>query len=136
MKDERKRMKREYRESPRPAGVFQIRNTSDERVFVASALDLHGVMNRHRFELEAGSHPNRRLQADWDALGAARFAFEILDQLVPRDGPGDDPRAEITFLEDLWLERLEPFGERGYNEPKAGKEEKMRRIAAARLKRE
>lgn len=132
MNEDRKRLKKEYRQGTRPAGVFQIRNTADEKVFVAAGLDLPGVMNRHRFELAAGGHPNRRLQADWDGLGGDRFAFEILDQLVPREG--SDARAELAFLEELWLERLRPFGGRGYNEPKAGREEKLRRIAARRQK--
>jgi hypothetical protein len=134
LKEDHKRLKREYLEGAREAGVFQIRNTANEKVLVVSALDLPGLMNRHRFELNAGGHRNRRLQADWDEFGADKFAFEVLDQLVPRDGT--DARAELTFLEDLWLERLEPYGERGYNEPKAGAEEKLRRIAARRLKSE
>ena len=132
MKEDRKSLKREYLENARPAGVFQIRNTVNEKVLVVSALDLPGLMNRHRFELAAGGHMNRRLQAEWGEFGGDRFAFEVLDQFVPREGA--DPRAELTVLEDLWLERLRPYGERGYNEPKAGREEKLRRIAAKRLR--
>ena len=132
MKDDRKRLKREYRESARPAGVFQIRNTANEKLLVVSALDLPGLMNRHRFELAAGGHRNPRLQADWNELGGERFAFEVLDQFVPREGPDSDARRELATLEELWLERLRPYGERGYNEPKAGTEEKLRRIAAKR----
>lgn len=134
MTEDRKRLKKEYRQGARQAGVFQIRNAANEKVFVAAALDLPGVMNRHRFELAAGGHKNRRLQAEWDEFGGDRFAFEVLDSLVPREGPDSDPRAELTVLEDLWLERLAPYGDRGYNEPKAGREEKLRRIAANRLR--
>lgn len=132
MNEDRKRLKREYRESARPAGVFQIRNTANERVLVVASLDVPGLMNRHRFELNAGGHKNSRLQAEWNEFGGDKFAFEVLDQLVPREGT--DARAELTFLEDLWLERLRPYGERGYHEPKASNEEKLRRIAAKRLR--
>jgi hypothetical protein len=38
----------------------------------------------------------------------------------------------VAFLEDLWLQKLKPFGERGYNLPKLSREEKLRRIAANR----
>ncbi|MDQ3803127.1 MAG: GIY-YIG nuclease family protein [Acidobacteriota bacterium] len=131
MKEDQKRLKKEYQRGARQAGVFQIRNAANGKVFVAAALDLSGVMNRHRFELASGGHVNRRLQAEWDEFGGDGFAFEILDQLVPREG--SDPRAELAFLEELWLEQLKPFGDRGYNEPRAGKEEKLRRIAARRL---
>ena len=33
----------------------------------------------------------------------------------------------------FWLEKLQPFGDRGYNEPKLSRDEKLRRIAAKRL---
>jgi len=132
MKNEKKRLKEEYKRGVRPMGVFLIRNTSNDRVFVASGLDLAGKMNRHKFELTSGKHKNRELQADWDALGGERFAFEIVDQIEPRDAPGFDARAELAFLEEMWLEKLRPFGERGYNEPRRSREEKLRRIASNR----
>jgi hypothetical protein len=134
MSDERKRLKEEYRRGGREAGVFQIRNAANGKVFVASALDLQGGLNRHRFELSAGGHKNGRLQAEWNEFGAESFAFEVLDQLVPREGPGANPRAELALLETLWLERLQPYGERGYNEPAVTREERLRRIADARLR--
>jgi hypothetical protein len=77
MKDHRKKLKHSYKESPRPMGVFQIRNLVYEKVFVASGLDLPGIMNRHRFQLTSGIHQNLSLQADWKQLGGYNFAFEI-----------------------------------------------------------
>jgi len=50
--------------------------------------------------------------------------------LSPGTDPQADHRKELAFLEDLWLERLQPYGERGYNEPKISREERLRRIAA------
>jgi hypothetical protein len=110
-------------------GVFQIRNLVNEKVFVASGLDLPGIMNRHRFQLTRGIHQNSSLQADWNQLGGDNFAFEILDQLEPFEGSEYDYRADLLSLESLWLERLKPFDDRGYNEAKLGRGEKLRRIA-------
>ncbi len=132
MREDKKKLKDDYKRGRREAGVFQIRNTTNEKVLVVAALDLPGLMNRHRFELAAGGHRNPRLQADWNELGGERFAFEVLDQFVPREGPASDARRELATLEDLWLERLRPYGDRGYNQPKADTEEKLRRIAAKR----
>lgn len=133
MEKDRKRLKEEYKRGRRAMGVFLIRNMANEKVFVGVGLDLAGVMNRHRFQLTRGIHPNRRLQDEWDEFGGDRFAFEVADQLGARDDPDFDYREELKFLEGLWLERLQPFGERGYNERKPGKEEMLRRIAADRL---
>jgi hypothetical protein len=133
MEKDRKRLKKEYQQSARPMGVFLIRNLTNDKVFVASGMDVAGRMNSHRFQLAAGGHRNPKLQADWNELGGENFAFEIVDQIDPRDDPAFDARAELQLLEEMWLEKLQPFGERGYNEPKRSTEEKLRRIASNRL---
>ena len=113
-------------------GVFLIRNNRNDKVFLGGSLDLPGIINRHKFQLDAGVHPNKTLQADWNELGSDNFAFEIVDELTPRAGAGVDYRAELAALENLWLERLQPFDERGYNLRKLSREEKLSRMAAQR----
>ena len=131
MKDKRQ-LKREYQQTPPAMGIFLIRNNRNDKVFVGSALNLPGIINRHRFALERGLHANKRLQADWSEAGSDNFAFEIVDELSASVQGEVDYRKELTSLEDLWLERLKPYGERGYNEPKISREERIRRIAAKR----
>ena len=125
---DKKDLKREYLETKIPMGVYQIRNLTNEKVFVGSSLNLSGIFNRYKFALVAGNHPNKALQTDWNALGADKFAFEVLEELEARAGLDD--KAELAVLEDLWLEKLEPYGERGYNERKLTREERLRMIAA------
>jgi hypothetical protein len=132
MEKEKKRLKQEYKQNPRPMGVFLIRNMVNEKVFVGVSLDLAGIINRHKFQLAMGKHPNTRLQAEWNEHGSESFAFEILDQLNPQDNPHSDYKRDLASLEDLWLEKLQPYDERGYNERKLSREEKLRRIAANR----
>ena len=134
LKDARKQLKREYKQHSRTLGVFLIRNTTNDKIFLASGRDLTGVMNRHKFELEHGGHMNRPLQADWYAQGPSKFAFEIVEQLNPPDDPQFDVKKELTFMEDMWLAKLRPFGERGYNQPKLSRAERLRRIAGKREK--
>jgi hypothetical protein len=131
MKEKNKRLKKEYQSNRRPMGVFLIRNMVNEKVFVGVGQDLLGIINSHKFQLKMGVHRNRRLQSDWNEFGSESFAFEILDQLEPReDASEDDGRKDLAFLEDLWLEKLLPFGSRGYNKQKLTREERLRRIAA------
>jgi len=113
-------------------GVFLIRNNVSDKVFLGVSLNLDGVINRHKFQLKSGVHANKALQADWNALGSGNFAFEIIDELTPSQDPGRDYRQELELLEKLWLEKLAPFGERGYNERKKTREEMLRGIAARR----
>jgi len=133
MKSEKKALKKEYQQGHTPMGVFQIRNTVNEKVFVGSSLNLPGIINRHKFGLQMGNHRNQALQAEWNEFGAEKFAFEILDELTPVSDPQHDYREDLAQLEDLWMEKLQPYGERGYNEPKKTSEERLRMIAENRL---
>jgi hypothetical protein len=132
-KEDRKDLKKNYQKSPRPMGVFQIRNTMNDKVFVAVGRNLPGIINRHRFQLIAGNHPNKSLQADWSRLGSQNFAFEILEEFIPPVDSQIDEAKELAFMEKLWLAKLQPYAERGYNEPKLSGEEKLRRISANNL---
>jgi hypothetical protein len=113
---DRKAIKRGYKESYRPAGVYQLRNTASGRIFVGSSPNLPAVFNRLRLQLDAGDYVMLpELQRDWKALGGDAFVFETLEELQPPEGPGWDPSGDLAVLERLWLEQLEPYGEKGYN---------------------
>lgn len=122
----------EYKLTHRPMGVFQIRNTSDGKVFIDSSTNIPGKINRHRFALNMGSHANKALQADWNKLGETAFEFETIEPVEPRDDANYDYKADLITLEDLWLEKLEPYNERGYNERKKTRAERLQMITANR----
>jgi hypothetical protein len=132
MNTSNKKLKQEYKQAIRPMGVFQIRNLVNEKIFVVGGIDLAGAINRHKFALGAGGHQNQLLQKDWNNQGADRFAFETLDQMNPSDNPRDS-RKDLAFLEQMWIEKLQPFGERGYNERKLNRDEMLRQMAARRV---
>lgn len=113
-------------------GVFQIRNTKNDKVFVDSSTNIPGKTNRHRFALNMGSHSSKSLQADWDEFGESAFEFETIEPVEPREDTNYDYKADLITLKDLWLEKLEPFSEKGYNEKKKTREERLRMIAANR----
>jgi hypothetical protein len=113
-------------------GIWAIRNLVTDKVLLGAALNLPGILNRHQFELEKGSHKCQTLQNDWNSLGRERFAFEILDEIAPRAEPDYDYRADLLLLEEMWLDNLKPYGERGYNEPKKTREERLRMIMTKR----
>jgi group I intron endonuclease len=112
---DKKALTREYKENERPMGVFQIRNTVNGKVLIGTSVNLPAILNRHKAELRLGGHRNRALQQDWNEFGAEAFELEILDTLPPSDRPAYDPAGDLKALEEMWLEKLMPFGERGYN---------------------
>jgi hypothetical protein len=111
----RKEIHREYKERVKPAGVFQVRNVANGKVLLGSSLNLEGPLNKHRFMLKINGHPNKELQQDWNELGPDQFSFEILETVQISDNPNFNLKDELTLLEEIWLEKLQPIGERGYN---------------------
>lgn len=126
----KKELKNQYKQTLRPMGIYQIRNVINEKIFIGSSMNLDGIINRYKFELKNGSHKNRILQKDWDEFVEEDFAFEILEKLEPREGL-NYPK-ELEFLEDLWHEKLQPYGKKGYNLKKKSREERLQMIAANR----
>jgi len=110
-----KDMKREYKERKKPAGVFQVKNTANGKILLGSSLNLEGPLNSHKFMLGMGSHRNEELQKDWNTYGPDHFEFEILEVVKISDDPNFNLEDELTLLEQIWIEKLQPFGERGYN---------------------
>ncbi len=112
---DKKEIKRAYRQRVPDMGIFQIRNLVNGKVFIGRAMDLNGRLNSEKFQLKNNMHVNRDLQGDFSELGENNFSFEVLDRLRPREVPDHDPGRELKELEDLWLEKLRPFGAAGYH---------------------
>ena len=117
MSIDRKAAIRQYKETPRTMGVGVVRNTVTGKSLVISGIDLPSRLNRHQAQLRLNAHMVKPLQADWNAQKGESIVFEVVDTLEPRQEPDYDPREDLEALEQLWLEKLQPFGERGYNAP-------------------
>ncbi|HYF02633.1 MAG TPA: GIY-YIG nuclease family protein [Patescibacteria group bacterium] len=116
-----KELKEEYKLMKFPAGVFQIRNMVNGKIFINSSVNLDKVWNSQKFQLQLGSHPNRALQAEWKEFGESVFVFEILDEVTQDGDLAINLKEEVKALEDYFLEDLKPFGEKGYNIPPKNK---------------
>jgi hypothetical protein len=113
----RKDLIRAYKEQPTVGGLWLIRNLRNGKVLLGTALNLNARVNRHRFELNLGRHDCAELQADYKALGPEAFSIEAAEQMkVPEDDPLFEPREGLTKMERAWMEKLRPFGDKGYHE--------------------
>jgi len=111
----KKELKKQYAGATQPMGVYQIRNLVNGKIFIESGLNVNGIMNSSNFQLSTGKHFNKALQEDYNRYGADNFMFEILDYLTPTEDETMDYRQELKLLEEMWIEKLQPFGEKGYH---------------------
>ncbi len=113
-----KELKNEYKLYKSPKGVFQIKNKVNGKILIGSNIDLKAIWNRQKAQLNFGNHPNDELQKDWKELGADAFEYEIILEIKENEGKEIDFPKELKILEELYLDELQPFGEKGYNKKK------------------
>lgn len=123
-KQQKKELATNYKQTFRAMGVYQIRNTQNDKIFVNGSMDLDGMRNRLEFCKQMNTNTFNELQKDWTTFGGQVFVFEVLDRIEPRDEIMLDAadlksyRSEVDALLELWLEKLEPYDEKGYNKRK------------------
>ena len=101
-------------------GVFQIKNNVNGKILLGSGSAPESKMGRIRIELNNNSYFNRSLQEDWLKYGEDNFTFAVIDRLDPIEGQSlADSLVELEVMLELWLEKLGPYGEKGYNRTKA-----------------
>lgn len=118
MDERKKELIREYKETPRPMGVFQIKNNVTGKLFLLKAMNIPGIITRHQMELRQGVHRNSELQTDWNRYGESAFSFDILATLKPEEYLPEQWPDAVTKLLKTWLEKLQPYGDAGYNKEK------------------
>ncbi|TVY11693.1 GIY-YIG nuclease family protein [Paenibacillus cremeus] len=123
-KQTKKELSAEYTQTFRAMGVFQIRNVKNGKIFVGGSMDLNGFKNRLEFGKQMNTNTISELQQDWNQYGGESFVFEELDQIKPKEEHAGDReqmkkyRNEVDTLLELWLENLQPYGDKGYNRRK------------------
>src|SRR4051794_23623767 len=92
----RKEAIREYKERKTPVGIYAIRCTVTNTVWVDAARNLEAAKNGNWFQLGFGAHRTPSLQQEWNQHGEAAFRYEILETL-PEDA---HPLAVKDLLEE------------------------------------
>ena len=110
-KARRKELQAQYKQTHPEAGVYRIVNTQTGRYLLGSSPNLPSIRNR----LEFGRSNNmqgvldHRLRDDALQFGISAFSLEVLDILetTPEMTPAEI-RSELSTLESLWREKLDP----------------------------
>lgn len=59
------------------SGIYVIRNTVNNKVYVGSAVNLYNRFKSHKSKLRRNLHPNTILQNSWNKHGENLFVFEV-----------------------------------------------------------
>lgn len=91
---------------PSTSGIYRITCTISKKPYIGSAVNLRQRHTNHFSMLRCNSHHSISLQRAWNKYGEDAFTFEVLELAL------------IPFLierEQHWLDKLKPFGRKGYN---------------------
>ena len=113
--NERAEIKRSYKQNSPDMGVYQIRNKTNGKIYVESCNNLEATRKSREFQLRMGTIVfSRELQRELQEFGAESFEFAVLD-VLGKPEPGDNVERLLLALKLKWQQKLQPFGERGYN---------------------
>lgn len=112
-KKSRKELMEEFKQIKTYMGAVKITNNTNNRIFIAVYPNLKNKWLSLQGQLNTNMHVNSELQKDWNELGADAFTYEVLEE--KETDKDTDVKWELKQLEKKWLEKLQPYGEKGYN---------------------
>jgi len=96
----------------RKAGIYQILNLVNGKVYIGSASNLGARKNGHFRALCLGKHPNVYFQRAYDKYGKDAFDFSVLEEC---------PKEKLQEREQVWIDKYQAANDKfGYNiQPRA-----------------
>ena len=81
------------------SGLYVIRNTITNSIYIGSSSNIPSRIRRHRFDLNHKKHCSRYLQRSWDKYGGKSFIFNTILFCSIKD---------LLFYEKLFIDHFEP----------------------------
>ena len=89
----------DQRAYPNIRGIYRLLCFPMERSYVGSSKNIAARWERHKAQLVAGVHPNKRLQLAYRYYGPKAFVFEVLEPV-----PGAT-LFDLFLIEQRWMDR-------------------------------
>ncbi|HEX2925577.1 MAG TPA: GIY-YIG nuclease family protein [Ruminiclostridium sp.] len=112
-KQKRKELVEKFNQIKVYMGVIQIKNNINGKIYIAAYPNLKNKWLTIQAQLQAGTYPMLGLQKEWKEFGQEAFTYEVLEQKETEDIT--DMKWELKQIIKPWLEKLQPYGEKGYN---------------------
>lgn len=112
-KERRKELLAQYKEIKTFMGIVRITNKTNGKCYLGSCSNLKNRWLSLKDQLNTGRFVNSGLQQDWKELGEDAFVYDVVEQKEVEEDM--NVKWELEAMEKEWLEKLQPFEEKGYN---------------------
>lgn len=90
------------------SGIYEIRNTSNNKLYIGSSIDISKRFKQHIQSLKNNKHHNKYLQSAWNKYGEDSFTFKVVEVV--------DDECLLFSAEQKWINATKCFdGNIGYN---------------------
>ncbi|MCA6068647.1 GIY-YIG nuclease family protein [Chryseobacterium sp. RG1] len=87
-------------------GVLSVKNNMTGKQLIHGSLNLEALVNKMKFQLNAGQFANSQLQKDWKELGSEAFSFEFIYNIEPLENSFINFRKEILKAEKILVSEI------------------------------
>lgn len=102
----RKDISAQYKNRVQIGGVFGIKCTAANQLWIRKTEDMQGSKNRFSFSVSTRSCPEPRMLESWKAYGPESFTFEVLEELPKKETQtADEFSADIAVLYEMWQDK-------------------------------
>lgn len=91
------------------AYIYMIINVINGKFYIGSTNNYTNRFYAHKNELRKGTHHSKHLQKAWDKYGEEAFEFVVIEEFYI------DNKDDKFNKEQLYLDKLQPFEDKGYN---------------------
>lgn len=101
--EQKKALQAQYKNMHHEMGVVSFQCIATGDAFLAASKNTKSTPNSTQFQLEAGNHPNKTLQALWKEHGAAGFVCTVLE-VLDYDDPTEDYSGILEEMRQAYLD--------------------------------
>lgn len=116
-KQRRKELQARYKQMKLYMGVVKITNTVNGKFYIDAYPDLRDMWAAIQTRLDSGIYSSASLVRDWKQYGPGAFTYDVLEQREQTGDTPDELRQVLGRMERAWLDKLQPYGDKGYNHP-------------------
>lgn len=113
--EKKKELIRNYKQAPTFYGVIQLKNNTNGKIFIETVPNTKNRWTYYQLNLNNNFYVGTPLQNDWNAQSGENFSYEVLWEKKTDDVT--DMKRTLKKLKKEWFEKLQPFDDRGYNQP-------------------